>query len=72
MLDKKCFVIPHYYKRESLNLDHGNLRAHWTDPDIWYTKFIQNFMDNVHMRPDFPNCASPLNKEGRELPGRAL
>ena len=28
-------------------------------------------MDNNHMRPDFPNLASPLSNEGRELPGRA-
>ena len=50
----------------------SNLQADLTNQDMWYTKSIQNFMENVHTRPDFPNFASPSNNEGRELPGRAL
>ena len=66
------FVISHNYKRESLNLRAIFLGHYWTNRDISYTNSIQNFME-IHMtRPDFPNFASPLNKECRELPGRAL
>ena len=32
----------------------------------------QHKRGKVHMRPDFPNFASPLNNQCRELPGRAL
>ena len=40
-----------------------NLRTHLTDRDMCYTKFIQNFMENVVTRPDFPNFALPLNNQ---------
>ena len=64
--------VPHNYERESLNLGRSNLQAHRTDWDIWYTKSIQNLVGLIVTRPDFPNFASTLNNEGRELPGKAL
>ena len=68
----RAATISHNYKRESLNLRAIFLGDFWTNQGIWYTNSIQNFMEIDMTRPDFPNFASPLNNEGRELPGRAL
>ncbi len=67
-----CDDNPHNYKRESLNYCASFLQDRWSNPEIWYTKSTQNFMEIDMTRPDFPNFASPLYNKGRELPGRTL